>query len=148
MLYDTRSILGRGTQLTKPSTHVLHTTQIRTALELHSRAAARVGITCRSSGPNTGSNSGGGRTHTQKIIMAFTILFLSRVDKSILISRSEPYRPFIDYRRSLHFSTLVKSNFDALVTALGKIRLLANKKLCEINKKHGLPENLKYSSVP
>ena len=43
-------------------THIRHTTQIRTALELHSRAASSVGVTYRSSSPNTGHNSRGGRT--------------------------------------------------------------------------------------
>ena len=62
----TRSILGRGTQLTKPSTHIRHTTQIRTALELHSRAASSEGVTYRTSGPNTGSNSKGERTLKKK----------------------------------------------------------------------------------
>ena len=39
------------------------------ALELHSRAVSSVGVRYRSSGPNTGSNSGGGQIQKNKIII-------------------------------------------------------------------------------
>ena len=46
------------------------------ALELHSRAASSVGVMYRSSGPNTGSNSGGGRIQKKNIYIIILILCL------------------------------------------------------------------------